>query len=81
MLENQVDVSTEDYTEKRLENIECKLTSQEDLLDTLNQQVYRQQQKLDEMERLCSALARRLKEVTSNTAGQSGLPHDRPPHY
>lgn len=30
-------------TETRLENIEIKLTSQEDLLDTLNMQVYEQQ--------------------------------------
>ena len=66
--------------ENRLEHIEIKLTLQEDLLDTLNQLVYRQQMKIDELEQLCTALARRLKEGGSN-AGQSGLPHDRPPHY
>ena len=67
--------------ENRLENIECKLISQEDLLDTLNHLVYQQQQKMDEMEKLCNALAQRLKEISNNANGQGGLPHERPPHY
>ncbi|PRC90681.1 SlyX family protein [Solimicrobium silvestre] len=66
--------------ENRLENIEIKLTRQEDLLDTLNQQVYLQQKKIDELELLCTALIQRFKEVSSNS-GQAGLAHDRPPHY
>ena len=68
-------------TEQRLDHIEIKLTMQEDLLDTLNQLVYQQQKKMTELENLCTALARRLQEVTVNAPGQSGLPHDRPPHY
>jgi len=64
----------------RLENIELKLTSQEDLLDTLNMQVYQQQKKIGELELLCAELVKRLKELTLNQ-NQSALPHERPPHY
>ena len=66
--------------ENRLVNIELKLTSQEDLLDTLNHQVYQQQKKIDELEMLCLALAKRLKEASVNS-GQAGLAHEKPPHY
>lgn len=67
-------------TDSRLENIELKLTSQEDLLDTLNHQIYQQQKKIDELEQLCKALVARLKEmaIQSNSAS---LPHEKPPHY
>ena len=67
-------------TDTRLENIEIKLTSQEDLLDTLNMQVYQQQKKIDQLELLCAELIKRLKELTLNQ-NQSALPHERPPHY
>ena len=64
----------------RLENIELKLTSQEDLLDTLNMQVYEQRKKIDQLELLCAELAQRFKEMTLNQ-NQGTLPHERPPHY
>lgn len=67
-------------TERRLEEIEIKLTHQEDLLDSLNLQVYQQQKKIDELETLCAALVKRLKEASLNQS-QSGLPHEKPPHY
>jgi len=41
--------------DKRLDDIEIKLTSQEDLLDTLNMQVYQQQKKIDGLELLCAS--------------------------
>ena len=66
--------------ETRLENIELKLTSQEDLLDTLNMQVYEQRKKIDQLELLCSELVQRFKELTLNQ-NQNALPHERPPHY
>ena len=66
--------------DNRLENIELKLTSMEDLLETLNHQVYQQQKKIDELEMLCSALAKRLKETSAN-ANQTSLAHEKPPHY
>ena len=39
---------------ERLEDIEIKLTRQEDLLDTLNMQVYQMQKKIDALEMLCA---------------------------
>lgn len=65
--------------DERLENLEIRLASQDDLLDALNQTVYRQQKKIDELEVLCAALARRITELPEQASG--GLPHDKPPHY
>jgi SlyX protein len=65
--------------DERIIDIEIKLTRQEDLLDTLNKTVYQQQKKIDELETLCAALARRLKELTE--AAQQNPVNERPPHY
>lgn len=64
--------------EDRLIDIEIKIARQEDLVETLNEMVYRQRKKIDELEALCSALARQL-----NDAQEAGtaLAHDRPPHF
>ena len=66
--------------ENRLVEIEIKIARHEDLVDTLNQTVYRQQKKIDELEALCAALARRVMDARSDEAGQSPA-HERPPHY
>jgi SlyX protein len=65
-------------TEERLVELEIKVARQEDLLDTLNQTIYQQQKKLDELETLCMALVRHLKDVREETSGPM---HERPPHY
>jgi SlyX protein len=67
-------------TEERLVDIEIKIARQEDLVDTLNQMVYQQQKKIDELEELCSALARRVKEVSS-VDSESNPASEKPPHY
>lgn len=66
--------------EDRLIDIEIKLTRQEDLLDTLNQTVFRQQEKIQELESLCKALAQRLNEVQRGVA-EAGPANEPPPHY
>lgn len=66
--------------EERLIEIEIKLTRQEDLVDTLNQLVYRQQTKIDELETLCAALAKRIKELEAATAENMSA-NEKPPHY
>lgn len=66
--------------ENRLVDIEIKLARQEDLVDTLNQTIYRQQKKIDELEALCMALARRMQEV-QHAANERGPAHEIPPHY
>lgn len=66
--------------EERLVNIESKLASQEYLLDVLNQTVYQQQKKIDELDALCVALAKRLADVHARLP--DSLPaNEKPPHY
>jgi SlyX protein len=68
--------------QERLTEIEIKLSQQEDLLDTLNQTVYRQQEKIDELEALCAALARRLRDAAHSGDAEDSAPGDeKPPHY
>jgi SlyX protein len=66
--------------EDRIVNIEIKIARQEDLVDALNHMVYQQQKKIDELEALCVALARRLKDVVSGGNEQNAA-NERPPHY
>lgn len=66
--------------EDRLVALESKLTTQEDLLDVLNQTVYRQQKKIDQLEELCIALAKRMSNMQSQDAGDMPA-NERPPHY
>ncbi|RJF99844.1 SlyX family protein [Noviherbaspirillum saxi] len=66
--------------EDRLVDIEIKIARQEDLVDTLNRTVYQQQKKIDELEALCSALVRHVKEIRE--AANDTVPADeKPPHY
>jgi SlyX protein len=67
-------------TEDRLIDIEIKLARQEDMVDTLNQTVYRQQRKIDELEALCAALARHIKEMRE-AATEGNAAYEKPPHY
>ncbi len=66
--------------EERIVDIEIKVARQEDLVDTLNQMVYQQQKKLDELEALCTALARRLMDVVSG-GNEQNAGNEKPPHY
>ncbi len=66
--------------EERLENIEAKITFQEDLIEELNKTVYQQQQKLERLEVVCKSLAGQIQSQTE--AGNDGMPaNERPPHY
>jgi SlyX protein len=67
-------------TEDRFMEIEIKISRQEDMLDALNQVVYQQQKKIDNLEALCSTLAGHLKN-TSDTGSTPNLDNERPPHY
>lgn len=66
--------------EDRLIDIEIKIARQEDMVETLNQTIYRQQKKIDELEALCSALARHIKGLRE-AASESGPANEKPPHY
>jgi len=67
-------------TEERLENIEAKITFQEDLIEELNKTIYQQQKKLERLEAICEALARQIQSLVE--ARNEGMPaNERPPHY
>lgn len=66
--------------EDRLIDIEIKLSRQEDLVEELNKLVYRQQQKIDQLDKLCEALLRHVREL-SDTATERSAANEKPPHY
>jgi SlyX protein len=67
-------------TEDTLIDFELKIARLDDLVDVLNKTVYQQQKKIDELEALCSALARRLKELR-DTSADAAPANEPPPHY
>ena len=71
---------TEQVMEQRLIEIEIKLTRQEDLLEALNQMVYSQQRKIDELQALCAALAAHIGNRADDGSDRR-RPDERPPHY
>ena len=67
--------------EERLVDIELKLTHQEDTVDALNKIVYEQQKKIDELEKLLTALARQVKDAANSISEPRNIENERPPHY
>jgi SlyX protein len=65
--------------EERLNEIEAKLAFAEDLVETLNQTVIRQQEQIDLMQQQLRLLHLQLQQVMPN---ESPSLHDEvPPHY
>lgn len=67
--------------EERLIDLEIRIARQDDLVDTLNTLVYQQQKKIDELEKLCTALANRMREIATNVAQRGAFVDEKPPHY
>ncbi len=63
----------------RVTELEVKLGFAEDLIDTLNQTVFRQQEQLDLLQRQLVELHRRMREADSQEARDSV--QEIPPHY
>lgn len=70
----------EKLDDDRLMDIEIKIARQEDLVDTLNQMVYEQQTKIDQLEKMIGALAMNLKAMPFRE-GDVGPANEKPPHY
>ncbi|MDH5204050.1 MAG: SlyX family protein [Hylemonella sp.] len=69
----------DDPTSERLTELEIKASFAEDLLDQLNQAIFRQQQQID---RLIREVLLLRQEKTQGEAGTHRNPLDeRPPHY
>jgi SlyX protein len=67
---------------RRLEELESRLAFQDDLIESLNQVVARQDRELAQLDRRVRELERRLAEL-AEAAASSGAPpgHEVPPHY
>ncbi len=64
--------------EERFVDLEIKLAHQEDLVETLNQTIYQQGRRIDQLEAMVTKLAEHVR--TMRESGQQPL-NERPPHY
>jgi len=64
-------------TDDRITNLEIKLSFSEDLIEKLNETVYKQQQQIEFLYRELKA----IKEQASSSGGGASLKDDIPPHY
>jgi SlyX protein len=64
--------------EDRFVDIEIKLAHQEDLVESLNDVVYQQSKRIDQLEALVNKMAEHIR--NSQQSGQNPT-NDRPPHY
>ena len=64
--------------EDRFVDIEIKLAHQEDLVESLNQMVYQQSRRIDQLEAIVAQLAERVRHQAES--GQGPL-NEKPPHY
>jgi SlyX protein len=71
-------MSQEDRLSDRLVDIEIKLSHQEDLVETLNQTIYRQGRRIDQLEAMVASLAHHLRTVLTPRPAPV---NDKPPHY
>ena len=65
--------------ERRLTDLEIKASFQEDLLEELNQTVFRQQQQIDLLMRDVLRLRQQIPEAGADVSG--GARDELPPHY
>ncbi len=64
--------------EDRFVDIEIKLAHQEDLVESLNQVVYQQSRRIDQLEAIVSQLAEHIR--NNAQSGQNPV-NEPPPHY
>ena len=68
---------TQNASDDRITNLEIKLSFTEDLIEKLNETVYKQQQQIEFLYRELKA----IKEQASNGSGAGSLKDEIPPHY
>ncbi|GAB4062889.1 SlyX family protein [Uliginosibacterium sediminicola] len=67
--------------EQRLISIESKLAFAEDMLETLNTTVFRQQEQIDRLQQQIRVLYEQLQSASAGSAERRDLREDIPPHY
>ena len=73
-------MANEEKLDARIAEIEAKLTLSEDLLETLNTAVYRQQQHIERLERDLRVMRDQV-EAMSASAEPAASRDEVPPHY
>jgi SlyX protein len=68
-------------TDIRLTELETKLAFAEDLLETLNQTVIKQQAQIDALQQQLRLLNQRLQDVSIASTRSPSLDDEIPPHY
>jgi SlyX protein len=66
-------------TEDRITTLEIKLSFTEDLIDQLNQTIYKQQQQIEFLYRELKSIKEQAS--SGNSAGNSSPKDEIPPHY
>jgi SlyX protein len=65
--------------EDRFVDIELKLVHQEDMVESLNQMVYQQTRRIDQLEAMVNQLAEHIRNNAQSGPATGG--HEPPPHY
>ncbi|MFL6709703.1 MAG: SlyX family protein [Massilia sp.] len=65
--------------EERFVAIEIKLAHQEDLVESLNDVIYQQSKRIDQLEDIVGALAEHIRNAAQSAPGSGG--QEIPPHY
>ncbi|MCH7506731.1 MAG: SlyX family protein [Proteobacteria bacterium] len=69
------------YFAKRLDELECRLAFQDDLIDSLNQVITRQDREITHMASQLKDLFTRISEQLETAAPGTSTKHEDPPHY
>ena len=73
-------MSNPDRSEERFVDIEIKLAHQEDTVEQLNQAVYQQGRRIDQLEAMVSQLAEHIRN-NAQSGSNLGAGGEKPPHY
>lgn len=76
---NETRMNTQPSLEQRLTDLEIKTGLADDMLDQLNQTIFRQQQLIDALAREVNALRQQLPQ--DRNSGLQNLRDELPPHY
>ncbi len=70
-----------DELDERLERLETKLAFAEDLLETLNLTVFRQQEQIDALQRALQRMTQQLSDLREAGSASGDPRFEIPPHY
>ncbi len=65
--------------DQRLTDLETRIAFQEDSIQALSDELYRQQKELDRLQQFCNLMLQRLQDASA--AGPMGPVDEKPPHY